>query len=580
VSGASSAAPGGRPATAPATAAQLAVAQLAREGVRVLFTLTGGHIAPIHDACLDAGLRVVDVRHEDAAVHMAHAWSRLADTPGVACVTAGPGVTNTVTAVATAWAAATPLLVLGGRAPVAQFDLGALQDVDQAAILRPVTRAAFTVLEAERAAEYIQAALRLAHCPPGGPAYVEIPTDVLRRPVAGPSPTALTLPPARPGRPAPDPGALARAVELLARAERPVIVAGSGVLWARAHRALRALAERLAAPVLTTSLARGLLPRGHPLALPAARSWLLARADLVLVVGTRFNYVLGYGRPPRLPTAARVVQIDAAAAELGRNRPVDVALEADAGTALDALAAALPPPPPRPWLAEARVRDRAAREALEAAAAADAVPIHPLRLARDVVRAVPPETILVLDGGEILSFGRQVAEPDAPGRFLDPGPFGCLGVGLPFANAAGLARPGAPVVCLTGDGALGLHLMEFDTAVRHRLPVVVVVSNNAAWGIEWNSQRLDYGPDRTVATLLRDCRFDRVAEALGGRGERVTEPAAIVPALRRALDAGGPALVDVVTDPRCASPDLRRGLARVPDRTPLERYGAPAEDQP
>jgi len=574
VSTAREAAPAPRRVTA--DAARLTVAQLAREGVRVLFTLTGGHVAPIHDACLDAGLRLIDVRHEDAAVHMAHAWARLTGEAGVACVTAGPGLTNTVTAVATAWAAATPVLVLAGRAPVAQFDLGALQDVDQVGLLRPVTRAAFTVLEGARAAEYVHAALRLAHCPPGAPVLVEIPTDVLRQPVGG-DPAALTLPPARPTPPAPDPALVARAAALLERAARPVIVAGSGVLWARAAGPLRALAERLAAPVLTTSLARGLLPRGHALHLPAARTWLLERADVVLVVGTRFNYVLGYGRPPRLPAAARVVQIDAAATELGRNRPVDVALQADAGAALAALTAALPAaPPPRPWLAEARARDRAAREALEAEAAADAVPVHPLRLARDVARTVPPESTIVLDGGDILSFARQVVEPDAPGQFLDPGPFGCLGVGLPFANAARLARPAAPVVCLTGDGALGLHLMEFDTAVRHGLAVVVVVSNNAAWGIEWNSQRLDYGADRTVATLLRDCRFDRVAEALGGHGERVTEPAAIVPALRRALEAGGPALVDVVTDPRCTSPDLRRGLARVPDRAPLERYGTRA----
>jgi acetolactate synthase-1/2/3 large subunit len=559
-------------------AGRLAVAQLRREGVEVLFTLNGGHIAVLYDACLDQGLRLVDVRHEDAAVHMAHAWSRLTRRPGVACVTAGPGVTNTVTAVATAWAAATPLLLVGGKAPLAQADLGALQDVDQTAILRPVTKAAFTVLEGARVPEYVAQALRLACAPPGGPSYVEIPADVMRQPVEGDSLEALTVPPARvETRPAPAPDALARAAVVLDRAERPVIVAGSGVHWSGAARQLRALAEHLDAPVLTTSLARGCLPRQHPLNLAAARSWLLARADVLLVVGTRFNYVLGYGRPPRVRAGTRVVQIDVAPTELQRNRAVDVPLWADAAAALEALRAALPPAPPRPWLDEARARDAAARARLAAEASSAARPVHPLRLCREVVRAVPPDTVFVLDGGDVLSFARQLVEPDEPGRVLDPGPFGSLGVGLPFANAAALACPGVPIVCLTGDGALGLHLMEFDTAVRHRLPVVVVVSNNAAWGIEFNSQRLDFGADRVVGTRLRDCRFDLVAQALGGWGERVTDPDEVAPAVRRALDAGGPALVDVVTDPAALSPDLRRGLARVPDRQPLAVWGESVE---
>jgi acetolactate synthase I/II/III large subunit len=558
-------------------AGRLAVAQLRREGVETLFSLNGGHIAPIYDACLDLDLRVVDVRHEDAAVHMAHAWTRLTGRTGVACVTAGPGVTNTVTAMAAAWAAASPLLLIGGKAPVAQFDLGALQDVDQVGILRPVTRTAATVLEGARVAEYLNAAIRLAHAPPGGPAYVEIPTDVMRQTVEAPSLDLLTLAPARVrSRPAPDPLDLRRALDVLGGAERPVVIAGSGVHWARASLELRDFAERLGAPVLTTALARGLLPREHPLNLPAVRSWLLNGADVVVVVGSRFNYVLGYGRPPRLPDTTRVIHVDLAPEELNRNRVVDVALQADAGMALAALTAELPAPPPaRPWLEAARERNRRARGALEAESASDARPVHPLRLCREVVMAAPPETIFVLDGGDILSFARQMVEPGGPGRFLDPGPFGCLGVGLPFANAARLAHPDVPVVCITGDGALGLHLMEFDTAVRHRLPVVVVVSNNAAWGIEWNSQRADFGPDRTLGTLLRDSRFDLIAQALGGHGERVTEPAALGPAVRRALEAGRPALVDVVTDVNYPSPDLRRGLARVPDRQPLAFYGEP-----
>jgi acetolactate synthase-1/2/3 large subunit len=561
----------------PIDAGRLAVAQLRREGIDHLFSLNGGHVALIYEACLDLGVRIIDVRHEDAAVHMAHAWSRLTRGTGVACVTAGPGVTNTVSAMATAFASASPLVLLGGKAPVRQFDLGALQDVDQVGVLRPVTKAAFTVFEGVRAPEYVNAAVRLAHTPPHGPVYVEIPTDVMRETAAGDL-GDHTLPPARIlARPAPDPDQIEQAIRLLGTAERPVILAGSGVVWSQAHAALRQLAERLQAPILTTSLARGVLPRDHPLNLGAARSYLLGQADLILVVGARFNYVLGYGRPPRIPAGATVIQIDLAPAELNRNRVTDLAMHADARAAAAALAArVVPTAHPRPWLAEARGRHARAREALLREARSDARPIHPLRLCHEVARTAPADTIFVLDGGDILSFARLAIDPDEPGRFLDPGPYGCLGVGLPFANAAKLARPDLPVVCVSGDGALGINLMEFDTAVRHRLPVVVVVSNNAAWGIEWNSQRIDFGPDRTVGTALRDCRFDRVAQALGGHGERVTAPAELGPALARALAAGVPALVDVVTDVTAASPDLVRGLARVPDRQPLEFYGRQA----
>jgi thiamine pyrophosphate-dependent acetolactate synthase large subunit-like protein len=556
-------------------ASRLAMAQLRREGVDVLFSLNGGHIAAIWDACLDAGVRIVDVRHEEAAVHMAHAYARLSGRTGTACVTAGPGVTNTVTALATAHAAASPVLLVGGKVPVKQFDLGALQDVDQIAILRPVTKAAWTVLEGARAAEYLNAAVRLAHAPPHGPVYVEFPTDILREPVALPSAEDGTLAPARlTGRPGPDADLVARAGALIDQAERPVIVAGSGVGWAGAHAELQTLAERIQAPVLTTSLARGILPRAHPLNLAAARSYLLGGADLVLVAGSRFNYVLGYGRPPRLPAAAKVIQIDMAPGELNRNRVADVAIQADAAAGLAALTRAVRTRrAPRSWLAQAHARHERARQALALEAASDRRPIHPLRLCRDVVEAAPPGTVFVLDGGDVLSFGRLAVEPDGPGHFLDPGPYGCLGVGLPFANAAKVARPAAPVICISGDGAVGMTLMEFDTAVRHRLSIVLVVSNNAAWGIELNSQRGDFGEDRVVGTLLRDCRFDLIARALGGHGERVTEPDDIGGAVRRALDAGGPAIVDVVTDARAASPDLRRGLARVPDRHPLAFYG-------
>ena len=555
------------------TGAQLTTAQLKREGIEIIFSLNGGHIFGIYDSCIDAGIRILDVRHEDAAVHMAHAWSRFTDGIGVACVTAGPGLTNTTTAVANAWVAASPLVLIAGRVPTKQFDLGALQDVDQGSILRVITKSGYCALEGRRIPEYVHAALRLAQTSPYGPTYLELPTDVLREHVEN---EPLVEPCARraSARPRPDLLAINAAVQILERAERPVIIAGSGVMWSRAYAQLLAFAERIEAPVLTTSLARGAMPLRHPLSLGAARSWLLARADAIVVVGARFNYQLGYGRPPRFSEKAAIIQIDTALQELGRNRTVDVMLQGDAAASLEELAAAISyRADPRAWLNEARTHDSNARAALEARAMSSATPIHPLRLCREVRRAVPPDSIIILDGGDILSFGRLMVELPGPMQFLDPGPFGCLGVGLPFTNAAKLARPGHPVVCITGDGALGFHVMEFDTAVRHKLPIVVVVSNNAAWGIEAASQRLDFGEDRIVGTMLRDSRFDRIADALGGYGQRVTDPAGIGPAIKRALESGKPSLVDVVTDARCMSPDLQRGLARVPDLQPLDFYG-------
>lgn len=561
-------------------AAALAAAQLRREGVRVVFSLSGGHILPLWRALTDAGIRIVDVRHEDAAVHMAHAYERVGGGLGVACATAGPGVTNAVTAVATASIAASPLLFVGGRPPLAQWDLGAFQDVDQPSILGPVTKTALTVFEGRRVGEYLSGALRVAHTPPFGPAFVEIPTDVLRERLDGGAVDERTVAPARlPGRVAPPPEALAEALEILRRAERPVILAGSGVHWSDASGGLRDCAEALGAPVLTTATARGVLPADHPLDLYAARSFLLSHADVVVVVGTRFNFVTGYGRPPRFPAEAAIIQIDLAAAELNRNRTVTVALQADAAAALAAIASSLERRADRRrWLENARERHERARAEVERQAATDSRPVHPLRLCAEVGRLASEGAIFVADGGDILSFARVAIQPGGPGRYLDPGPYGCLGVGLPFAIAAKLARPDAPVVCVTGDGALGINLMEFDTAVRHGVPVVVVVSNNAAWGIERNSQVADFGDDTGLGTLLRDCRFDLVAKALGGHGERVEEPGEVAPAIRRALDAGAPALVDVVTDVDAVSPDLRRGLARVPDRQPLATY-ATAHDE-
>jgi acetolactate synthase-1/2/3 large subunit len=551
-----------------ATGASLLAEQLRLSRVEKVFTLNGGHIAPIYDALIDGGPAIVDVRHEDAAVHMAHAYARMTRVPGVACLTAGPGVTNGVTAIASAWAAASPVVVIGGKVPIPQLDLGALQDIDQISLMRPVTRSARTVIEANRIPEYFAEAMRLSAVAPHSPTFLEIPTDVLRSQV--PADQARYYTDVVPPFPAPDTSALEAVASSLRSAQRPLIVAGSGVLWSGAEAEVRRLAETLRIPVLTTSLARGLLPPGHPLDLYAARSHLLRSADLVLVLGTRFNFVLNYGRPPRIPSETTLVHVDASADEVNRNRRADIAIVADARATIEQLLAQMEPvaEDERAWLVEARsIHAQACETHLQPETAGA---IHPLRLCHEVVGAAPPGTRFVVDGGDILSYGRLAIHPNGPRRYLDSGPYGCLGVGVPFANAMKLAAPEDPVVCVTGDGALGLNVMELDTSVRHGIPIVVVVANNAAWGIERNAQIADFGHDRVIATELRDARFDQVAQALGCKGRRVTSAAEIPLALQEALRSGEPSLIDVVTDVDVLSPDLKRGLATVPDDAPVE----------
>lgn len=546
------------------------VQQLVEHGVDRIYSLNGGHIAPIYDACLDVDIDIVDVRHEDAAVHMAHAYARLTGRPGVACLTAGPGVTNGVSAMAAAWSAASPVVVIAGKVPTPQIDMGALQDVDQLALVGAVSKTARSVRTTDQIGEAVSEAFSVAVEPLQGPTFLELPIDVLRSEagrLGGTVQTTLDAGPGLAGTNLPE-HSVSAAVDLLKSAERPVLIAGSGVLWSNAERSVRALAERLAMPVVTTSLARGILPINHPLNLFAARSRVLDAADVLLIVGTRFNYILNYGRPPRISATAAVIRIDASPSEIVRNRIADIAIVADAEAALGAILDQIRGSvQDRAWLASVRASHITARQAAEHVGIGRS--IHPLTLCRTVMRLAPSNTRFVVDGGDILSFARLAINPSAPRHFFDPGPYGGLGMGIPFANAiAGVARDEA-VVCITGDGALGFNVMELETAMRKHLPINVIVSNNAAWGIERNAQIMDYGPDRTVATELSDCRFDELARSLGAVGERVTRIEELEPAIRRALASDLPAVVDVVTDVSAKSPDLTRGLAGVPDDSPL-----------
>ena len=527
-------------------------------GVDVVFTLVGGHTTPIIDACVDGGIRLIDVRHEEAAAHMAHAYARATGRPGVAIVTAGPGVTNTATAVAHAWSGGAPMLLIGGRAPLAQADRGALHEMDQISFMRPITKWAVTVFEASRLSEYVGRALATCRQGRPGPVFLELPSDVLRddaaEPADWPEAPALT-------RAAVPPAELDHAASLLGQAERPLILAGSGVFFSGAAAELTGLAERLNAPVLTSHAARGVIPYEHPCHVPASRSHALGAADVVLVLGSRLNFMLAYGQPPRWNPSGRIIQVDIDPAAIGVNRAVDAGLVADARTALAQLLEHLAPATDEAWLEELRGVNAENRERLAEESQSAAVPIHPLRLLRELGDVLADDAYVACDGGDILSFARQALPISTPGGWLDSGPFGCLGYGIAAASAAKVASPDRQCVALLGDGALGLGAIELDTAARHGLEILVVVSTNGAWAIETTSQEMEFG--RSVATQLQRRAYHSLAESLGCEGLEVTEPGELAAALGR-RPGGRPLLINVQTDPLAASPDATRGLGLVP----------------
>ncbi len=519
-------------------------------GVQHLFTLCGGHILPIYDACLRYGIAVIDTRHEQAAAHAADAYARLTRRLGVAVVVPGPGVTDAVTGVANAFAARSPLLLIGGAAPLALRGLGALQEMEQVALLRPITKGAWAVPETRRIPEVLGQAIRVARSGRPGPVFVEIAVDVLMSTVEEAAADAGPL--AEPVPSPPPSGEVARVAALLVAAERPVVVAGSGVYWDDAAAALAALAEEAGLPVFLNGMGRGCLPSDHPCAFQLARARALREADLVLVLGTPLDFRLGYGRPPTFAETARVVTVDAEPAGSGRTRPVDVEIAADLRLTLEALRGALPAGGAartaswRRWLGEIEAAERARQAAL---AASDRAPISHYRLAAELAAVMDAGTCFVADGGDVVSCAARFIPLARPGQWLDPGPLGVLGVGPPFALAAKLLHPERRVLLLSGDGAFGLNGMELETAVRFGLPFVCVVGNDGGWGMIRGIQEGFYGRERLVATSLPFTRYDRLAEALGGVGELIEEPARLRPALERALASDRVSCLNVILDP-------------------------------
>jgi acetolactate synthase-1/2/3 large subunit len=491
------------------------------------------------------------MRHEQAAAHAADAYARLTRHIGVAIVTAGPGVTDAVTGVANAYSARSPVVLIGGAAPLGLRGLGALQETEQVGLLRPITKGSWSVAETRQIPEVLTTAIRTALTGRPGPVFVEIPVDLLMTLVEdrlAPIPTQYV----HRERQAADPDAIARLAELLARAKRPVVMAGSGVYWDDAAKDLQSFAERVGVPVFMNGAGRGSLPSDHPLAFSQARGVALGQADLVLVLGAPLDFRLGYGRAPSFAENAQVVMVDCDAVELGRNRPLALGLVGHIGLVLRQLTDALPAGQAArgaEWLGAIRQKEADGQARLMAERQSNDVPISHYRMAHEIAALVDAGTTVVGDGGDVVGCASKIVPLHRPGQWMDPGPFGCLGVGPSFAIAAKLLRPADRVLLIAGDGAFGLNGMEIETAVRFRLPMTVIVGNDGGWGQIRNPQLSFFGAERAVGTSLPLTRYDRLVESLGGKGIHVTDPGGIRPALERALGSGEVYCINVELDP-------------------------------
>ena len=526
---------------------RLAAKALKAAGVECVFTLSGGHVMGIYDGCLDEAIRVIDVRHEQAAVHAADAWARLnPGRVGVAILTAGPGVTDGVTGVANAWRANSPILVFGGQGPFDNLRRGSLQEMDHVSVMRPITKWADTCYQTERIAEFVELAVRTALSGIPGPSFLEIPMDILHAPIDLDSVTMPTFRDYRVASAAPL-DRIEAALEILRGAHQPMVMAGTALKWSEGGPALRSFAEATKIPVFTNGMGRGQLPMSHPQFFNRTRKDALAGADLVVLAGTPLDFRMKYGAS--IPADAKVIQLDLDETLVGQNRSTDVGLVGNLGANLSALSSGLSAGELdfSDWSGQLRAMEAAAEDALASQLDSDEVPIDPMRLCKAIAEVVASDDgmIVIGDGGDIVAQASKVIKVPDGGIWMDPGPLGTLGVGMPFALAAQLAHPDKRVLIVYGDGSFGLNGFEFDTAVRFGLPIVGVVGNDAAWGQMMRPQAMIFGADRLVATELRSTRYDKVVEALGGHGEHVTRPADIVPALERAFASDKPALVNV-----------------------------------
>ena len=541
---------------------QHAVAVAREHGVEVMFTLSGAHVFPMYDGAVtaDPPMRIVDVRHEQTAAFAAEAMGKLTRKPGLAVLTAGPGVTNGVSAIAQAQFSGSPLVVVGGRAPANRWGTGSLQELDHAPIVASVSKLARTIHKADEVADGMHEAFTLAGTSHRGPVFVDIPMDeffnssTATRPVLG---ERL--------RTEPDGDAITEIAELLGQAERPVLIMGTDVWADGAEEAALRLVEEAGIPSITNGMGRGVIPGGHPLLVTKARGAALGGADLVVVAGTPLDFRLGYGifGGKDGATPARVVHLADSPGQVSQHADLAAEASGDLTLVLDGLRDALANLVRRPdwsaWVSNLQDTVKAGIERDAELLAAEADPIHPARIYGELVPRLAEDAIVIGDGGDFVSFAGKYVEPKRPGGWLDPGPYGCLGAGLGSAIAARISRPSAQVVLLYGDGAAGMSLMDVDTLVRHNLPVVMVCGNNSAWGLEKQPMQMLYGYD-VAADLAPQTRYDEVVRALGGAGETITDPREIGPALDRAFAANVPYLVNVITDVNAPYPRNTFGI--------------------
>jgi acetolactate synthase-1/2/3 large subunit len=530
---------------------QLVVEALAREGVSRIFSLSGGVINPIYDACLEAGIEIIHTRHEGGAGFMADGWARATRQPGVCVVTLGPGVTNTITPMLTALEAGSPLLVIAGQAPVGRWDRGSAQAVHHLPLVSGAAKWARTVYETARIPEYVGSAYREALAGRPGPVCLDLPGNVIYGQADAPDEPGAWRTEARAW---PDPAFIRRAAELLSAAERPLVVAGGGVWWSDAAAEVRELVESAGLPALTARMGRGTLGREHELHFGLASiadnevaRYALKECDLLLMLGERFDYYFEFGQADAVNPAAKVIQVDPDRRQIGWNRGVELGIVADVRAAVAELAEAvkrLPEPKIAPWRGTlAAEATRFGRELASHWESDDT--IHPLRIVRDVLDSVREDAILVTGHGDVDFWADILFEPNTPGGYLRAGQTGALGAEIPMAIAAKMAYPDRDVVVLTGDGAFGYHGMELEVAAAHGANVLCVIGNDAGWGATRHQQEIYYGAERAVATSTTFRHYEQVAEPLGCHAEYVEQAANLRPALRRALASGKPAVVNV-----------------------------------
>ena len=525
----------------------LVVTSLKSEGVDTVFYITGGPMVDVAAKCIEIGFNSVDVRHEQGASMAAHAYSRVLARPGVCFAASGPGVTNLITGVGNAYLDAVPVVALGGASAMSQDGMGAFQEMDQVAMFKPITKMSERVKDVRRIPEIINKAFRVATSGQPGPVYVDLPGDVLYN-VVEENEVGRSQRPHKIPRVSGDPGFIKDAIALLKGAERPLVITGTGIIWSGAMQELREFVEMTGIPFYTTPQGRGVIPEDHALSFLGARNRAWKAADVVLIVGTRINFILGFGQAPRFAEDVKMIQVDISDEEIGRNRAVDVGIVGDAKTVLRQLmdegSDSFRGRAELPWLDTLRGHDKRSQEKMEAIMNADTSPMHPLRLCKEVRDFMDRDAIIVVDGHEILNFARQSVPTNAPGHRVNAGPNGCMGVAVPFGLGAKVAKPDTQVIVLSGDGSFGMNGMEIDTMVRKNIPAIIVISNNGGWA------------GAGVMTAGRDLgfsRYDEMAKVFGAHGEFVERPEDIRPALERAAASGKPAVVNVVTDPTARS---------------------------